>query len=649
MVPALTYNGGPVIPNVQAQAIFLGSNWDPTQAAPFNSFLQSVAGTATAPSAYLNMLGAAGYTGTNGTVGSGNTLSAVFDSVTIPVTNLKGYNNNNPLASTNYRNTVLFDSQIRADLENEIATNPNVQQPAANSLYVVFVQPNVVVDLGNGENSINSFSAYHNSFTDSDNGATVAYTVTPYAGPIAGSRYANSQAPWLSGFDSMTMVTSHELAESVTDPVFNAYKDPSGNEAADVVNGSTVYLNGYAVQRVSAKDGSQADYLALTPTGATAGHSVTFSLSSSGVLTKREAGGSPVVLATGVASISQQGIDDFGQPMIDVVFANGNAYEYHDFLPSNPLLREEPGFFPWTFLAGPAGGNPDVRQAVAGQGVSYVLLANGNLGEYVDPNFTTHSFGFGVNPTTTGTAVIASGVTSINGAGLDSEGGNTVSYTANGATYLWDDAAVAATRTGAVHAAVETPSLFSETTNSGFPASQQGLALPFVVPTFQTGPFSAGAEAVLTPPAAAVSTANPSAVLLAAQFTPPDGGGGEDSPTGDQSAAGGPNGLTPSDAAAVLSDVPVVGPILLEAGRHMKAIQSMIPSRLWQAPPPKPAAPPAGPKETPQSEAPAPDRVKGLAANTLLALFSFGFAGLIHEEEERRRLSRRANGGERSA
>jgi hypothetical protein len=64
-----------------------------------------------------------------------------------------------------------------------------------------------------------------------------------------------------------------------------------------------------------------------------------------------------VVVATGVASISPQGIDDFGQPMIDVVFTNSN------------------------------------------------------LGEYVDPNFATLSYGFGVNPTPTGTAVIASGVT----------------------------------------------------------------------------------------------------------------------------------------------------------------------------------------------------------------------------------------------
>lgn len=633
----LTFHGGPVITSVQAQAVFLGSGWNQqpyqSQTTFLNNFLQTVAGTATAPSAYLNMLGAAGFAGNNGTVGSGNTLAPVIDSsVTIP-------------------GTVLTDAQIQADLENAINhPNQGVQQPGANSLYVVFVQPGVVVDLGDG-NSINTFSAYHNSFTDPDTGATVVYTVTPYAGPIPGTNTANSQAPWLSPLDSMTMFTSHEVAEAVISPPQpnapkDGYYDSSGDEAADIVNGSTVYLNGFAVQRISAIDGSTADDLALTPTGATAGHSVTFSLSSSGVLTKTEAGGSPVVIATGVASISPQSIDNFGQPMIDVVFTDGNAFEYHDFLPDNPLLKQDPGFFPWTFLAGPAGGTPDVYQAVAGQGVSYVLLANGNLAEFVDPNYTTTSYGFGVNPTLTGTRFIASDVTSIDGVGLSAEGGNTVTYTTNGFPHVFNDVAVAQEVAGTAQAPFQTPSLLSDAINGGFPSSRQGLAVLFTVPTpsyFSTAATTLPVEVPTENQSEVVPTAGPSAQFI------PDGGGGEDSPTGEESAAVGPNGLTPSDAAAALSDVPVVGPLLLEAGRHMKAIQSMLPSKLWQAPPPKPAVPPAGPKEPPQSEAPAPDRLKGLAANTLLAMFSFGFAGLIHEEEERRRLARRANGGERSA
>ncbi len=143
----------------------------------------------------------------------------------------------------------------------------------------------------------------------------------------------------------MTMVTTHELAESVTDPQLNAWYDASGSEVGDIVNGSTVYLNGNAVQRVSALAGSQDDYLALTPPGARPAIRSLVQPLLVGRADQAGSGGRPLILATGVAFISQQGVDDFGQPMIDVVFTNGNAYEYHDFLPGNPLRQEYPGFF----------------------------------------------------------------------------------------------------------------------------------------------------------------------------------------------------------------------------------------------------------------------------------------------------------------
>jgi hypothetical protein len=631
VVPALTYHGGPIIPNVQAQAVFLGSNWNQAQTAPFNNFLQSVAGTSTTTSAYLNLLGAAGFSGVNGTVGSGNTLAGVIDPVKIPVTNLRGYNNNNPLASSSYDKTVLFDSQIQADLDKDISVG-KVQAPSTDSLYAVFVEPNVVVDQGDGQNSINAFSAYHNFFTDSQ-GATVVYSVTPYAGPISGSRYANSQASWLSPFDSMTTVTTHELAEAVTDPQLNAYYDASGNEVGDIVNGSTVYLNGNAIQRESALAGSQADYLALTPPGATAGHSVAFNLSSSGVLTKQEAGGSTVFVASGVASISPQGIDDFGQPMIDVVFTNGNAYEYHDFLPGNPLLKAEPGFFPTTFLSS------NVQQAVAGQGVSYVLLTNGNLGEYVDPNYTTLSYGFGVNPTPTGTAVIASGVASLTGAGLDGIGGNTVNYTANGAAYQWDDVNAAATPAGTAHAAVKTPSKRSDAT-ADF-STQQNLAALFNSPAFQAGSFTPVAAVIVAPPSTVFSTTNQSPIILAAppslpRFDRLDGGGGSDVLPTDAPTADAPALLPPSNTPTTLSEVPLFGPLLKEATGPMKAVRSMVPAGLWQAAPADHGAPPVGPKGRPEGKAPAPNRLRDFTTSALLAVFGFGFAGLIREGRRRR-------------
>src|SRR5204862_3642196 len=121
-------------------------------------------------------------------------------------------------------------------------------------------------------------------------------------------------------------------------------------------------------------------FFAMTPTGAKAGHAVTFSIVS-GALNVTEADGSSFIGAnpsgeTGqVTSISTQGIDQFGQPLIDVVFSDGKAYEYHDFLPGNPTAAANPGYFPWTNLG------PNVKQALAGRRVSCVLLTNGHLGE----------------------------------------------------------------------------------------------------------------------------------------------------------------------------------------------------------------------------------------------------------------------------
>ena len=128
---------------------------------------------------------------------------------------------------------------------------------------------------------------------------------------------------------------------------------------------------------------------------------------------------------SGIRSISTAGIDDFGQPMFDVIFNDGYAYEYHDFALINgspdPVVAANSSLLPWTLLGA------NVKQAVADQGVSYVLFTNGNLGEYVDPNYTTLSYGYGVNPGSRN-GVIASNVTAIGAVGVDQLGVNAVEY-----------------------------------------------------------------------------------------------------------------------------------------------------------------------------------------------------------------------------
>jgi hypothetical protein len=406
LTPSLVNHGGAIISNVQGQALYLGSDWSTNstlagQTTKFDSFLK-----ATVSGSFMTMLAKAGYTGPQGaTIGTGADTPGKVDNVSVPAD--------------------LLDSQIQSDLQAAINSNL-VQSPNSNTLYFVFVQDNVVVDFGNGETSVNAFLAYHSSFTGS-NGSLIRYAVVPYHGGSVG----NAQEPWLNTFDSMTEAASHELAEAVTDPDGTTWWDRSGNEVGDTVNGSTVYLNGYAVQRISSIPGSVSNFLPMTPAGATASHQVAFALKNGSLyeFSSSNPGGTLVPLPSGLAagtavvSISDQGIDDFGQPMIDIVYSNGTAYEYHDFADRTvPTFTSNPSFFPFTYLGS------GVKMAVAGQAASYVLFTNGTLEEYIDPNYSTFYYGYGVNATPFRGGLIAKNVSAIS-AGTDKVGVNSVDYT----------------------------------------------------------------------------------------------------------------------------------------------------------------------------------------------------------------------------
>src|SRR5262249_33205701 len=124
--------------------------------------------------------------------------------------------------------------------------------PDSNRLYFVYVEPGVAVTLGS-DNSITSFLGYHNNFTLND-GTPVYYAVIPYAGP------PNATIPTIP-FDQLTEVSSHELAEAVTDPVPGQgwYDYDLNGEIGDIVNGQSVRLNGYLVQKEASKDDQPLD------------------------------------------------------------------------------------------------------------------------------------------------------------------------------------------------------------------------------------------------------------------------------------------------------------------------------------------------------------------------------------------------------
>ena len=337
-VPTVTYHGGALLPHVEVQAVYLGSDWTHTSNLPqtrtLDGFLKSLVG-----GTYMDSLSVAGYAVWRGTASSG---------VIAP------YQINH--------NLVLTDAGIQRDLQAAISGRL-AKPPDANRLYVVFVEPNVAVRAADGSVSRTDFLGYHAAFTGRNAaGSTVdiRYAVIPYPGGTA-KNASIGNAPAIAG---LTEVASHEIAEAVTDPdvdhtVIAWYDDSADGEIADLTNLEWTALNGFAVQRIADKHGHP-----MTPAGATALQPVSFVLTMGGRLYEHTAQGW-VSLCGGVASVSNQGVDNSGKAMVDVVLTNGLAYEFHDGTG-------------WTFLSS------GVKDARAGQGGSYVLLRNGDLCEFRD-------------------------------------------------------------------------------------------------------------------------------------------------------------------------------------------------------------------------------------------------------------------------
>ncbi len=377
----VTYGGGALLAKPEVQAVFYGSDWQnnstySSQASYLTGYLNTIV-----QSPYMDMLTNAGYG-----VGRGSFDGGVID----------GVNVNKSQGAT--------DTQLRSALQSLI-DNGSVKAPNSNSLYVIYVEDNVVVSAG-GENSQTNFLGYHEVFAGTNASGSpvdVHYAVVAYPGGSVN----NAAISYVSTLGDLTEVASHELAEAATDPNYGYkamgwYDLQAGGlgEVGDLAAGQTVYVDGYAVQRIV----DQADQ-PMTPVDATALSPENFVLQSNGTLIGFTSSGSTQI-ATGVASISSQSIDFYGHAVIDLVTTGGVAYEYHAGLGFNQLAT-------------------GVKSASAGEGVSYVLLTNGNLEEYKE--------------STGKMTTLAGGIASID-AGTDKLGGSMVDLvTTTGAGWEYSD------------------------------------------------------------------------------------------------------------------------------------------------------------------------------------------------------------------
>ena len=114
-----------------------------------------------------------------------------------------------------------------------------VPATTANTLYFIFLPPNVVSLAFNSQSCVSGgYCGYHS------HAGGVYYAVIPYVN-CGGCVYPGNF------LDTLTEVSSHEFAEAVTDPALNAWWDPTtgpGDEIGDICNRQTVRLGGYLVQ-----------------------------------------------------------------------------------------------------------------------------------------------------------------------------------------------------------------------------------------------------------------------------------------------------------------------------------------------------------------------------------------------------------------
>ena len=226
----LQYYGGPVISRPKVYAVFWGDNVDAETQSKIGPFYANML-----DSTYMDWLteyntsikAVDGRQGTNQTLNRGSYAGAF----TITPAN----------ASTS-----LTDADLQHELDGQIAAG-KLPAPSDDSLYMIYFPAGVSISIGN-MGSCSSFCAYHEGFKSANGGASIYYGVMPVCGFGCGTAGST--------FDSLTVVSSHECMEAVTDPFPTpgdkpaypqAWNDAGGQEIGDLCASGNATVTGHGI------------------------------------------------------------------------------------------------------------------------------------------------------------------------------------------------------------------------------------------------------------------------------------------------------------------------------------------------------------------------------------------------------------------
>lgn len=202
LVPAITYHGGPVIPHVEVYNVFYGRGWNGNPGPQLRNNLDRFQAEITR-SPYLAQLGEYGVG--QGKYGGDDLVTGI---------------DNSPAAGKTVTETDI-QRMLASEILAGLISPGHLPDENGQRVYFVYLAPNLQSgrDLPTKDNPLGS-NGHHGSFQMTIQQGFIKKPETIYyaviVNPIGNESMYNH--PELTTFQELTVVSSHELAEAVTDP-----------------------------------------------------------------------------------------------------------------------------------------------------------------------------------------------------------------------------------------------------------------------------------------------------------------------------------------------------------------------------------------------------------------------------------------------